>query len=97
MNQSFGFSGRLFQLLALIVASSTSPANGQMRDADPEASNALAELVLAVRSAPRAATEEVVVTTRQGDLEVAAPARRLQWTLIPDQGLRETRQGSQQT
>ena len=93
MNRSLGLPVRFLLVLGMVVAGTASFTNAQMREADPEASDALAALVQAVRSAPRMAVEEVVVTTRQGELEEAAPARRLRWTLIPDQGLRTSFDG----
>lgn len=90
------FSTSRFRLpvaMALAVASTASLAEAQMRDVDPEAGDALRELVKVVRSQPRAAVEEVVVTTRQGEIEEAAPARRLRWTLVPGRGLRTSFDG----
>ncbi|MEE2972464.1 MAG: TlpA disulfide reductase family protein [Planctomycetota bacterium] len=71
----------------LLVAASTGVACGQMREADPKASAALAEVVKTVRAAPRSAIEEVVITTREGELEESAPPRRLKWTLVPGEGV----------
>lgn len=93
MNQFPGPPVRLLLVLAMVMAGTASFANAQMREANPESSDALAKLVQAVRSAPRMAVEEVVVTTRQGELEEAAPPRRLRWTLIPEQGLRTSFDG----
>ena len=73
----------LRRLIAPLILAVTSGAHGQMHDADPDARAALAELIATVRSAPRAAVEEVVVTTREGELEEAAPARRLKWRTVP--------------
>lgn len=73
-------------LVVLFVVVTATGAHGQMREADPEASKALAKLMSTVRSAPRAAVEEVTITTREGELEESAPIRRLEWSRVPGGG-----------
>ena len=72
----------------LLAGAVASDAVAQMRDADPVAAAALADLVAKVRQRPMSVTEEVVVTTREGELEESAPKRTLQWTNVPGKGLR---------
>ena len=83
---------RLMPFWSLVLAffASAPLAHGQARPADPAAVEAFGRTIEAIRASPRAMTEEVVVVTREGDLEEAGAPRTVRWSMLPDRGLRGT-------
>ena len=82
--------GRSLVLAVLLLATTAGHgrASAQMRDSDPKAAKAFARVIATVRKIPRTVEEEVVVTTREGELEESAPKRLLRWTNVPKKGMR---------
>lgn len=73
----------------LLTASlGTQRSSAQMRDADPKAVKAFAKVIAAVRKVPRTVEEDLVVTTREGELEESAPKLALRWTNVPKKGMK---------
>ncbi len=72
----------------MVVLLISGPTLGQMRDSDPRAAEAFAEVITQLRKAPRTVEEIVVVTTREGDIEESAPQRMLRWAFVPGRGLK---------
>ena len=80
--------GLVVVVLLLTASLGAHRASAQMRDADPQAAKAFAKVIATVRKVPRTVEEEVVVTTREGELEESAPKQVLRWTNVPKKGMK---------
>ena len=73
--------------IAAVVALIAGPATAQMRDADADASAALARVIEVMRAEPLVLDETLAITTRQGELEETSPERTVRWSWMPGHGL----------
>ena len=76
----------LVLLLVLLVPVRESLAQG--RPADPAAVEAFDRAIAAVRAMPRTFTETVTVVTREDDVEAEASPRVVNWSFLPEVGIR---------
>ena len=84
------FRGRVLAPVMMVVVAAlmvlARPAEAQMRDADPEASNALRTVIETMRASPIEVREQVVISTVEGERRADAAPRTALWTIVPERG-----------